>query len=96
MGWGNWKLTRGFTKIFDRRRGGLLFFFLHLLKKESFFCVFFFMKEDHPNYSMLEESLLAYLLYKYTLYRTFIINVKVTVFLLKSLFLLSEQQLRGV
>ena len=40
--------------------------------------IFFFRKEDHPNnyYSMLEESLLAYLLYKYTLYRTFIIKVK--------------------
>ena len=75
---------------------GVAIFFPPLIKKGILFLCFFFMKEDHPNYSMLEESLLAYLLYKYTLYRTFIINVKVTVFLLKSLFLLSEQQLRGV
>ena len=25
--------------------------------------IFFFIKEDHPNYSMLEENLLAYFLY---------------------------------
>ena len=53
-----------------RRGGGFLtdkvgvanFFFLHLLKKEALFCVCFFIKEDHLNYSMPEDSLLAYLL----------------------------------
>ena len=64
---------------------GVANFFLQLLKRNHFF-VFFFIKDDDPNYSMIEERLLAYLLYKYTLYRTFIINIKVTVFLLKSLF----------
>ena len=33
------------------------------------------MKEDYLNYSMLKESLLAYLLDKYTLYRTLTINI---------------------
>ena len=44
---------------------------------------FFFIKEDHPNYSMLEESLPAYLLYKYTLNRTFLFNIKVKCFIVK-------------
>ena len=74
-----WKGTRGFTKIFDRRKGGLLIF-SPLTKKGIIFFLIFFIKEDHPNYSMLEESLLAYLLYKYSLYRTFIINIKVKSF----------------
>ena len=55
--------TRGeVTKIFDRQRR-FANFFLHLLKKEVLFCGFFFVKEDHPNYSMLKENLLAYFLY---------------------------------
>ena len=50
----------GVTKIFDRRRGGLLIFFSPLTKKGIFFFLdFFFIKEDHPNYSMLEESLVC-------------------------------------
>ena len=40
-------------------------------------------KQDHPNCSMLEGSLLAHLLYKYTPYRIFIINVKVKCFYCK-------------
>ena len=59
------RMTRGeVTKIFDRQRR-VANFFLHLLKKEVLFCgfLFFFIKVDHPNYSMLEENLLAYFLY---------------------------------
>ena len=53
-----------------------------LIKKGSIILWIFLIK-DHLNYSMLEDSLLAYLLYKYTLYRTFIINnYKSQVFLL--------------
>ena len=55
-------------------------FFSLLIIKGSIVLWIFFIKEDHLNYPMLEESLLAYLLYKYTLYRTFIINVKVKCF----------------
>ena len=44
----------------------------------------FLIKEGHLNNSMLEDSLLAYLLYKYTLYRTFIINIKVKCFYYKA------------
>ena len=40
----------------------------------------FFIKEDRPNCSMLEESLLAHLLYKYTPYRK-----KSRVFIVKQL-----------
>ena len=42
------------------------------------------MKEDHPNCSMLEALLLAHLLYKYTPYRTFIINIKAKCFYCKA------------
>ena len=44
----------------------------------------FLIKEGHLNNSMLEDSLLAYLLYKYTLYSTFIINIKVKCFYYKA------------
>ena len=44
----------------------------------------FLVKEGHLNNSILEDSLLAYLLYKYTLYRTFIINIKVKCFYYKA------------
>ena len=65
-------------------KGGLLNFFSPLIKKGSMILWILLIKEDHLNYSMLEDSLLAYLLYKYTLYRTFIINnyYKSQVFLL--------------
>ena len=45
----------------------------------------FLIKEDHPNCSMLEERLLAHWLYKYSPYRTFIINIKSSVFIVKQL-----------
>ena len=44
----------------------------------------FLVKEGHLNNSILEDSLLAYLLYEYTLYRTFIINIKVKCFYYKA------------
>ena len=76
----------GLPNVLTDEEGGLLIF-VPLVEKESFFCGFFFsIKEDHPNYSMLEESLLAYLLYKYTLNRTFIINIKVKCFYCKAYF----------
>ena len=64
------------TKIFDRRGGGVLIF-SPLIKTRK---LFFFIKEDRPNCSMLEESLLAHLLYKYTPYRR-----KSSVFIVKQL-----------
>ena len=42
------------------------------------------MKEDYLNYSMLKESLLAYLLDKYTLYRTLTINITAKCFYFKA------------
>ena len=47
--------------------GGLLNFCPPLIKKGSIILWIFLIKEDHLNYSMLEDSLLAYLLYNYTL-----------------------------
>ena len=65
--------------------GGLLiFFFIHLLKKASIILWMRLLKEGHLNNSMPEDSLLAYLVYKYTLYRTFIINIKVKCFYYKA------------
>ena len=52
----------------------------------------FFIKEDYLNYSMLKESLLAYLLDKYTLYRTLTINITFKCFYCKAIKLLSSQQ----
>ena len=63
---------------------GLLIFFPPLIKKASIILWMFLLKESHLNNSMLEDSLLAYLLYKYTLYRTFIINIKVKCFYYKA------------
>ena len=63
-------------------------FFSPFIIKGSIVLWIFFIKEDYLNYFMLEESLPAYLLYKNTLYRTFIINGKVKCFQL-----LSQQQL---
>ena len=57
-----WKGTAvgGLPKFLTEEEEGYYFFFLHLLKKESFFFfLIFFIKEDHPNYSMLEESLVC-------------------------------------
>ena len=64
--------------------GGLLNFFSPLIKKASIILWMFLLKEGHLNNSMLEDSLLAYLLYKYTLYSTFIINIKVKCFYYKA------------
>ena len=62
----------------DEGGGGVLLnFFSPLTKKGSIILWILLIKEDHLNYSMLEDSLLAYLLYKYTLHRTFIINITV-------------------
>ena len=58
--------------------------FSPLIKKASIILWMFVIKEGHLNNSMLEDSLLAYLLYKYTLYRTFIINIKVKCFYYKA------------
>ena len=55
-------------------------------------CIFFFIKEDYLNYSMVKESLLAYLLDKYTLYRTLTINITFKCFYCKANKLLSSQQ----
>ena len=63
---------------------GLLIFFSPLIKKASIILWMFLLKEGHLNNSMLEDSLLAYLLYKYTLYRTFIIDIKVKCFYYKA------------
>ena len=59
--------------------GGLLNFFSPLIKKASIILWMFLLKEGHLNNSMLEDSLLAYLLY-----RTFIINIKVKCFYYKA------------
>ena len=53
---------------------------------------FFFTKEDYLNYSMVKESLLAYLLDKYPLYRTLTINITFKCFYCKTNKLLSSQQ----
>ena len=67
-------------------------FFLHLLEEEVLFCGFF-VKEDHPNYSMLEENLLAYFLYPLnTLFIGLSLLIKkAVVFIVK----LSQQQLQN-
>ena len=57
----------GGEEDFLTNEGGLLNFFPPLIKKGSIILWIFLIKEDHLNYSMLEDSLLAYLLYKYTL-----------------------------
>ena len=62
----------------------MLNLFSPLIKKGSIILWMFLIKEGHLNNSMLEDSLLAYLLYKYTLYRTFIINIKVKCFYYKA------------
>ena len=64
--------------------GGVAKFFSPLNKKVSIILWRFLIKEGHLNNSMLEDSLLAYFLYKYTLYRTFIINNKVKCFYYKA------------
>ena len=54
----------------DEGRGEVLFFSPLIKKRKHYFVDFFnLIKEDHPSCSMLEESLLAHLLYKYTPYR---------------------------
>ena len=76
----------GFTKIFDRRKGGLLICFSPFIKiRKNCFVDFFFIKEDYVNYSMFKESLLAYLLDKYTLYRTLTINITFKCFYCKAI-----------
>ena len=76
----------GFTKIFDRRKGGLLICFSPFIKiRKHCFVDFFFIKEDYVNYSMFKESLLAYLLDKYTLYRTLTINITFKCFYCKAI-----------
>ena len=76
----------GFTKIFDRRKGGLLICFSPFIKiRKHCFVDFFFIKEDYVNYSMFKESLLAYLLDKYTLYRTLTINITCKCFYCKAI-----------
>ena len=65
-------------------RGGVAKCFSPLIKKASIILWIFLIKEGHLNNSMLEDSLLAYLLYKYTLNRTFIINIKVKCFYYKA------------
>lgn len=86
----------GVTKIFDRQRGGIANFFLHLLKEEVLFCGFF-VKEEHPNYSMLEENLLAYFLYpRNTLFTGLSLLIKKpSVFIVKLILLLSQQELQN-
>ena len=64
--------------------GGVAKFFSPLIKKASIILWMFLIKEGHLNNSMLEDSLLAYLPCKYTLYRTFIINIKVKCFYYKA------------
>ena len=68
----------------DEGGGGVANFFSPLIKKASIILWIFLIKEGHLNNSMLEDSLLAYLPYKYTLYRTFIINIKVKCFYYKA------------
>ena len=84
---GNLKLFRKGQGEFltDEAGGGGVLIFSPLIKKGSIFLWIFFIKEDHPNCSMLVESFLAHLLYKYTPYRTFIINIKASVFIVKQL-----------
>ena len=53
----------------------MLNFFSPLIKKASIILWMFLVKEGHLNNSMLEDSLLAYLPYKYTLYSVFIIRL---------------------
>ena len=77
--------ARGGEEDFLTDEGGVaIFLFSPLFKKGSIILWIFFIKEGHLNYSMLEDSLLAYLLYKYTLHRTFIINIKVKCFYCKA------------
>ena len=68
----------------DEGGGGVANFFSPLIKKASIILWIFLIKEGHLNNSMLEDSLLAYLIYKYTLNRTFIINIKVKCFYYKA------------
>ena len=76
----------GLPKLLTDEKG-VANFFPPLVKKGIIFLwIFFFIKEDHPNYSMLEESLPAYLLYKYTLNRTFLFNIKVKCFYCRAYF----------
>ena len=75
----------GLPKLLTDEKG-VANFFPPLVKKGIIFLWIFFIKEDHPNYSMLEESLPAYLLYKYTLNRTFLFNIKVKCFYCKAYF----------
>ena len=73
------------TKIFHRGwEGGGANFFSTYEKRKHYFVDFFLIKEDHPNCSMLEALLLAHLLYKYTPYRNFIINIKAKCFYCKA------------
>ena len=77
---------KGCYQKFWEKKAGLLICFSpvikNLISKHCF--VNFFIKEDYLNYSMLKESLLAYLLDKYILYRTLTINITVKCFYSKA------------
>ena len=72
-------------------------FFSPLIKKGSIILWIFFIKEDHPNYSTLEENLLAYFLYpRNTLFTGLsLLLKKSSVFIVKPILLLSQQQLQN-
>ena len=74
----------GYQNFVTDEEGVANFFPPLYIKIRSIVLWIFLTKEDHLNYSMLEESLLPYLLYKYTLYRTFITNIKVKCFYCKA------------
>ena len=80
-----WQRTRGGYQNFWQKKGGLLICFSPFIKIRKHCSVNFFIKEDYLNYSMLKESLLAYLLDKYTLYRTLTINITFKCFYCKAI-----------
>ena len=80
-----WKGTKGGYQNFWQKKGGLLICFSPFIKIRKHCFVDFFIREDYLNYSMLKESLLAYLLDKYTLYRTLTINITVKCFYCKAI-----------